>query len=665
MMSNPKLIARSEPMPPQGGDKEGASPLAGHFGLASLLVRESVQNAWDARDDERGENTPVRFQIDGFDIDTDELEHLRTLIPAADLKGFERVDEDSDSQGILHPDVALQRDLVRILVISDRNTVGLCGPTHSGLEWEPVRLGKPLPRGQQRFANFVRNMGRATSDTGGGDGGSYGVGKSALWMASECGTILIHSRTTDEDGEPVERFIGTVHGEHFYSDGREFTGRHFIGTEGKDGLVEPLVRAHAAAAARGLPLPSYAADKGGEQVFGTSIVIVAPRMQFDWPTEMDRLRDAVRWHVWPKRVSGVRYETAPQDMDIRLGWNNHDVALSDPLDDPEIKPYAKALLDCARDRNSGEDGRDAVAQCHRPKKVLGVAKFRTAGLADDNVFHITLSESELQEASPIHPDEEELLDTEPAVDFDFPWGQIALIRREPLLLVRYELIGGPDAARNEVGVFLSADDAEVENALTKAEPPAHDDWISKIVPKDHVRDHRRTLAKRTIEEIRRAKQGLLASFRSTDLGSRGGGEQLVAKQLSSGLFGGTGGAKAPKKRADGGGAGVQKPRVVLSQVQSDQRNGEIVHELDVSFTGLGSESTMVLLTAEGSGRDNAGSIDVEGIVSYEWTTTDDAVVAGPNLETLASDETQLALTVRVAGDIRFRPRVKVSPTDAS
>ena len=89
---------------------------------------------------------------------------------------------------------------------------------------------------------------------------------------------------------------------------------------------------------------------------------------------------------------------------------------------------------------------------------------------------------------------------------------MALIRREPLLLVRYEPIGGPDDAATDVGVFLSADDPEVEEALTKAEPPAHDDWIHKIVPKEHTRDHRRTFAKRTIEEIKRARMAFLASL---------------------------------------------------------------------------------------------------------------------------------------------------------
>ena len=60
-------------------------------------------------------------------------------------------------------------------MISDRKTVGLCGPSRgSGLD--SCSLWEPLERGQQRFANFIRNMGRAAANIGEGDGG-FGVGK--------------------------------------------------------------------------------------------------------------------------------------------------------------------------------------------------------------------------------------------------------------------------------------------------------------------------------------------------------------------------------------------------------------------------------------------------------------------------------------------------------
>ena len=89
-----------------------------------------------------------------------------------------------------------------------------------------------------------------------------------------------------------------------------------------------------------------------------------------------------------------------------LHWNNHPVDLPAPLDDPEIRPYAKTLLDCARERNSDEDDRDLIAECHRPKKVLGTAKFRSGGSHDQNVFHLTLTDEELETVRPDSPQTE-------------------------------------------------------------------------------------------------------------------------------------------------------------------------------------------------------------------------------------------------------------------
>lgn len=640
-------------MQASGGRIEGGSPLAGHLGLASLLVREAVQNSWDARDDER--TGPVHFSIEGWDLDTDDLRHLRSLLPVDDLKGFKRT-SGNDVQGVLHPSAALNQASVRMLVLSDRDTVGLCGPSTSGRAWRPVRHGHDLLRGQQRFANFVRNQGRATSETGRGDGGAYGIGKSALWMASSCGTVLIHTRTTDEAGEPVERFIGAVHGEHFDDGTIEYTGRHFIGQESVDGIIEPLTGADAAAARLGLPIPLY--EINSRPTDGTSILILAPRLHLDWQTEMERLRDAVRWQVWPKRVPGVRATEAGPDMEFRLAWNNHAVVLPAPLDDPEVRPYAKALLDCARDRNSPDPDRDHEARCGRPVKVLGTLKFREAGPADKNAFHVTLTEQAMRESAGQLGIDLDSVDHEPAVDFLLPWGQIALVRREPLLLVRYEAISGPDLAATEIGVFLSADDPDVEAALTKAEPPAHDDWIHKIVPKDFPQDHRRTFAKRTIEEIKAGRKRLLASFRSSDPGSQGGGEQSVSRRISEGLFGGLGGGQGPKDPRPGGTTNSKKPRALLTLVRSDQDDVSTVHELDVTLECLPTAGSVVL-TATGTGYDNVGSMSVDGKVSYQWANETGVIASGPRIQLLEADAAQLSLVVRIASDLRFRPKVQV------
>ena len=128
----------------EGGSKiEGATPLEGHFSLASLLVREAVQNSWDARDDSRGD-VPVHFEIQGWDLNDEESDHLRKLLPVKDLRGFQRKRETDPGTGTLHPQAVLAQQKLQLLVVADRRTVGLCGPVRSGRYWPPVRHGNHL-----------------------------------------------------------------------------------------------------------------------------------------------------------------------------------------------------------------------------------------------------------------------------------------------------------------------------------------------------------------------------------------------------------------------------------------------------------------------------------------------------------------------------------------
>lgn len=648
------IVAVSEPMPEGGGHIIGNPVLTGRLSLPSLLVRETVQNTWDARDDERGDG-PVLFDIQGWDLDAAESDHLKSLLPVGGLQGFRRKSDADEGTGPLHPQAVLDRQGLKVLVISDRNTVGLCGPTRSGRQWNPVRNGQPLPRGQQRFANFVRNSGRAATDTGKGDGGAFGVGKSALWMSSECGTVLIHSRTSDEQGEPAERFIGSIWGNHFYEGGKEYTGRHFLGVQ-LDGVVEPLVGSAAAAAIKGLPIPPYEVD--GKAVCGTTVIIVAPRLHLDWNTEMFRLRDAIRWHVWPKLVPSARGAGVGPDMSVRLAWNGNGVNIPEPLADPEIRPYALALQHCGLNRDDEEPNRDFQLWCRRPRKMLGDLKFREAGVSDANVFHVTLTKQALGAATD-PAEQSELLDIDPVIEFDAPWGQVALIRREPLLLVRYEAISGPADTQTFVGVLLSAEDSEVEEALTKAEPPAHDDWTDKNVPRDHSRDHRGTYVRRILAELKRAINEFTNEFRQRDEGHSGRGEQALSRLISEKLLGGLGGSPAPRQPGPGGGPSVGRPGARLEVVRSQQEADGTLHELKVTMRGLGNEPRLVELHASAKGVDDTGTMAMDGLVSFMWVGPDGSVTSSESLVVAASDLSTFDLAVRVNGDVRVRPKVAV------
>lgn len=666
MTRRTNLVAESEPVPVGGGKIGKLNPLSGPS-MYALLVRESVQNSWDARDDDRGDSS-VHFSMAGFDLDGTEAKSLRSIMPVEHLEGFSRMKDGDDGKGDIHPWAVLERDSIKLLIISDRNTVGLCGPTRGGMRWEPKRLGKPLARGQQRFANFVRNIGRSESNTGTGDGGAFGIGKSALWMASECGTVLIHTRTTDADGNPVERFIGSIWGNDFESGDHQFTGRHFIGQRSLPGLIDPLEGVDAAQAVEGLPIPKYEVD--GRPAFGTTLMIVAPRMHLGWELEMNRLRDAIRWHVWPKRVPAARGKGTPPDMEMRLSWNNNPVAIPEPLNDIEIKPYAQALQHCVTQRqhedSSSEDSMnmDFEARCHKPQKKLGDLKFREGGAADDNVFHITqiLAESDLPHGTSELVDDE-LIDIDPVVEFESPWGKTALVRREPLLLVKYRDIPGQDTQRF-VGVYLSEDDPDIEAALTKAEPPAHDDWKGTRVPKDSSRDHRRTYVKRTLAEIKRIEIEFSKQCRETDSGRSGSGEQELSRLISVGMLGGLGGGLVPSRPAhpdeNWRRPKQSTPSGSLELVDTWPTPDGAMHELNVLISGVGADPIPVDIRVTATGLDNAGSVPVAGLVSFEWRFNERNPEYGSVVSVSAFDGFKVGLIVRVVGDFRIRPKVTVT-----
>ena len=214
-----------------------------------------------------------------------------------------------------------------------------------------------------------------------------------------------------------------------------------------------------------------------------------------------------------------------------LSWNNNDVTIPDPLDDPEIRPYAETL----RVRHQQEVNEKTISTHVGGRKDLGHLKFRQAGPADSNAFHPPWENPSLDAEFESAGGDPALGGPEPAVD-GAP-GQVALIRREPLLLVCYQPIGGQEeSVKEEVGVYLSAADPEVERALTAAEPGAHNKWE----PKD-IRDNRllKTFANRTLEEIKRIKRTFVAQKRGKATGLRGTGEDHIASVISKGLLAGS------------------------------------------------------------------------------------------------------------------------------
>ena len=294
--------------------------------LFEVLVREAIQNSWDARTGD----ALVQFSIDGRDLTKDQDREVVELL----------------SPGIPTNGISLQQSLargsLRVLAVSDRGTTGLGGPTRADIEIPDA--------GPHDFVAFIRNVGEPRDKELGA--GTFGFGKTIFYLLSNARTALVYTRCRF-NGRYESRFIGCAIGESFRredSNGiRRFTGRHWWGRPG-DGLQEPLLNGDADAAAETLGL-----DPFGSTETGTTIVVIDP--DFEEPAEdMRAIACAITWHAWPKMIADEL------SMEFAVRWNGVDVPIPDPSQTPPLDAFVAAYHALPH----GEE-----LECLRPQQQVG------------------------------------------------------------------------------------------------------------------------------------------------------------------------------------------------------------------------------------------------------------------------------------------------------
>ncbi len=235
----------SQPFAPEGS--AAAEGLVQHLGRPALdpltvLVREAVQNSWDAR---------LGDGVVTFDIDV-RLLGARTAAWREVLLPGPASESNVDLDRALRPDAA-------VVVVSDRNTVGLGGPLRAGTK----------AQGDEKadFVQFLRNVGEPSDHKFGG--GTYGFGKGIFYRLSRTGAILVDTKTA-VGGPAGRRLMGAALGHSWYRGDRRFTGRHWWGVVAPDDIPDPAVDEQAAEIADVLGLPGFADGRPG-----TDIVILA------------------------------------------------------------------------------------------------------------------------------------------------------------------------------------------------------------------------------------------------------------------------------------------------------------------------------------------------------------------------------------------------------
>lgn len=404
---------------PDGGvDARSAENAIGRTSLDlwDLVLRESLQNSWDARSHQNG---PITYSVDEFEMT---VEQTRTLMREvfAELP--------PNCQSTLLPKYIFERR-VRVMVISDSGTKGLGGPVR----------GHKSGSGERRdFVDFVRNLGRSTSK--GMQGGTYGLGKGVLYKASKVGVCLIYSQTF-HDGKIEPRLIGVSGGDGDYDDGGfRYTGRNWWGVPGENGIVDPMIGADAQDLAIRLGIPIASADETG-----TSIVILVPENE-GYEAGRDRVSAmsaaALKW-AWPHSLD------TGNGPSIRFSFSadGSGVAAPDPLASPVYREFALAYLEGRKlIINPQHEGNWQTTftriDSRRPSKHLGLLVHR--------VGHSPVSTSS------------ELENT------------VALLRA-PRMVVRYLPIAVQPKGVPTYGVFIAAHD--MDETFAKSEPVTHDDWV--------------------------------------------------------------------------------------------------------------------------------------------------------------------------------------------
>jgi hypothetical protein len=408
-----------------------------------LLIREAVQNCWDAR---RDDVETVSVEMSLLELDDGASQELRGWLlrsPPPDVPLRDAISEGS----------------ITLLAIADRGTLGLAGP---------IRADQ-LTDGPTDFVDFVRNIGvppeREIS------GGSFGYGKGAFFLCSRANAVIVHT-LCEWAGALESRFIACGLGTHHQRGGHPYTGRHWWGRLAEDGIVDPLVGQEAEEAARRLSLP----NRSGPNSLGTTVVSVAPRLVVgtgagaaDAGEEMEltpletaqHIAECIAWNFWPKIVE----RGGPPAMRFSVSVNGEEVPVPDPVEHPALSGFVRAL----RRLDGGESTSDALGELReirgrRPRRDIG-----RLGLE-----RISLSGQESDWRRPIG-----------APPAGGPIHHVALMR-QPELLVRY--LRGPEPPVEGVGYAGAFRcNAEVDGAFRASEPPAHDDWVVDSLSGDERR----------------------------------------------------------------------------------------------------------------------------------------------------------------------------------
>lgn len=469
-----------------------------HMGPIEVLVREAVQNCWDAK---HADSDQVQVSFDLVDLDSAGRQAMREGI-------FANLPPDGDSEQL--------RESRRLLLISDRGTTGLGGV---------LRANEAGGSEHRDFVDFLRNIGQPPDKEYGG--GTYGYGKVSLYQASRVRTILVHTKC-ERPGGYESRLMAARLGRQFQHGGCLYTGRHWWGRFGPDDVIDPALDDEADEVADQIGFPGF-----GPTECGTTIGIVEPDFgPCGGRPLMETIAEALVWNFWPKMVAAGGGRPA-----MRFSVRAFDETV--PIRDVELDSILGAFCAAYRTLKSvAHDGADVEESDVRTRKIECGRPIQYLGRLSLQKFPSRLDATDGGDPAPEEGDE-------PACERPGLSGRChhTALLRVPELIVKY--LPGPESASplaDYAGVFLTND--PLDRTFADAEPPTHDDWVPDSLSVRRDRTFVR-VALRRISEAMKDFSGIATREAREGEGAALGG---LAEKLS-GLFPG----------AEGTGARVQPP----------------------------------------------------------------------------------------------------------
>lgn len=436
-----------------------------------IVVRETLQNSWDARDEAWYPAYGVRVYQVAEQAKRILQERIFTDLPVS-LREL--------AQSLQNPDL-------HAIEIYDRGTSGLNGPYRAT---DVALKGTP-----NNFNSFVFDIGTTkASET---SGGTFGFGKTAAFEVSKVHSVVYWTRCLNSSGEHEYRLIAASLHEPYDENNARFTGAHWWGE-----LVPATMNPHLKDI---VPIVGDEAQRLGELLFhvpfgdegdspetGTSILILDPvisvknqddegsdndqtplvqvpvRHEQDASELLKQISDALTLNAWPKTIP-LDDDGAP--MLIELYRNEEELNVAERIR-RESQQFANALVKVreAQDQQKYHDPGIAPQGILeektfpirlRPVYKQGMTREDFFGTRNDNVvghLHLSLRVKDIGGASLSHKR-----------------NALCLMRSGAELVVKYEeIIDSLDDALEWHGVFKPT--PECDKHFSASEPPTHDSW---------------------------------------------------------------------------------------------------------------------------------------------------------------------------------------------